>query len=134
MDLSNLNPKSIRAYTQQAELQPHHERSAENMPWKNFEIYDKVSGSGYSWNSLQDLITGGKSPCASIAGKKWRVPNQRELAIMLSRMPDIRGVVSCTSYSFSAVSNKPGFSVASSGLMTVAGDRMGGTRCVRDLP
>lgn len=36
LSLEYLNEKSIRAYTQEAELPEHHERQADNLPWWNF--------------------------------------------------------------------------------------------------
>lgn len=108
IDLSNMNPKSLRSNFETTTLPPHNEQSANNRPYTRFEVYDDISPSpivegkngdsgywgwlGYShdeidliwknlyqWNYFQN-----SNPCP--AG--YRVPNQRELLIMTSRMTE----------------------------------------------
>lgn len=106
IDLSNMNPKSLRSNYETTTLPPHNEREANNRPYTKFEVYGDISPSpnvsgkdGYSgywgwtgnshnqidliWNNLyQWEWFQNSTPCP----KGYRVPNQRELLIMTSRM------------------------------------------------
>lgn len=136
-----LDKQSIRKYTQTAELPLHHERDSDNMPWTSFNVAPETSlYQGYrtfNWVQLQQLIDRGKSPCPT----GYRVPNQRELAIMISRLPDryewnLENHFSRTAYSMNPIGgSKHGFSVIKRGEMLYLINSYfdkGGVRCVKD--
>lgn len=140
ISLPYLNKQSIRKYSQKGELPLHHERDADNMPWWSFEVAPNVSlyqGRTINWPELSYLINSGKSPCP----KGYRVPNQRELAIMKSRLPHdyqwkLENHLSRTRYSMNPDGGtRYGFSVQYKGeilyLINSSSDK-GGVRCVRD--
>lgn len=139
ISLEYLNEKSIRAYTQEAELPEHHERQADNLPWWNFEVNTASSqlGTLANWIEIRNAINRGQSPCPS----GWRVPNQRELALMLSRVGDDKGWtlehhMSRTRFSMNPQGKyRHGFSVTKQAgiLFLINNDNeKGGVRCVRD--
>lgn len=70
LSLEYLNEKSIRAYTQEAELPEHHERQADNLPWWNFEVnstsHQLRTGkepAPANWIEIRNAINTGHSPC-----------------------------------------------------------------------
>ncbi|MEG2494467.1 MAG: hypothetical protein RSB32_02060, partial [Mucinivorans sp.] len=151
MSLDRLDRRSIRAYTQQNELPEHNERQADNLPWWKFQINGASSGTTYTFTSLNSAATSGTSPCKDINGVKFRIPNQRELVLMQSRLGDNkdgndRKWTSPSNFSRSTFSfnipnkvtvNRPGFNVQENGLLMclISGNPGGGgTRCVKDLP
>lgn len=84
---------------------------------------------------------GGTNP---VCPKGWRVPNQRELALMYSRMPrnatswPLSNHFSRSSFSFNtAGGERVGFSVENEGsvyyLINHKDSDVGGVRCVRDI-
>ena len=97
IDLSNMNPKSLRSNFETTTLPPHNEQSANNRPYTRFEVYTedspkptydrKLSWEGYylsftnasQWSYFQNV-----NPCP----QGYRVPNLRELLIMSSRMSE----------------------------------------------
>lgn len=100
IDLSKLNPKALRGYSDNGrELAEHDERDADNLPRVRFEVDDEtrnVNGAepryNTSWDNWDDhfinadsWITYQDAPNACPEG--YRVPNQRELLIMSTRMP-----------------------------------------------
>ncbi|MEG1935031.1 MAG: hypothetical protein RR141_03485, partial [Rikenellaceae bacterium] len=156
MSLERLDRRSIRTYTQQAELPEHNERQADNLPWWKFMINPASSGS-LTFTALQAAASGGTSPCKAITiggvVKKFRVPNQRELVLMQSRLGANKdgndghwgggSNYSRTTFSFNVHNGttglRHGFSVDDNGILLrllSAGDvnARGGTRCVQDLP
>ncbi|MEG1588554.1 MAG: DUF4906 domain-containing protein [Mucinivorans sp.] len=151
MSLDRLDRRSIRAYTQQNELPEHNERQADNLPWWKFQINGASSGTtGYTFRSLNSAATNGTSPCKDINGVKFRIPNQRELVLMQSRLGTSQNGndgkwtglnFSRSTFSFNinqsgVTGNRPGFSVQERGelMCLLTGDQSGGTRCVKDLP
>lgn len=142
INLQYLDSKSIRAYTQTAELPDHHERSADNLPFWKFKVRNDCHGNNLNWYELRNRINANNSPCP--AG--YRVPNQRELALMLSRIKNdghwtLGNHFSRTRFSMNpnpqGTNGRPGFSVSDNAgilyLINNTGER-GGVRCVRDLP
>ncbi|MEG0724962.1 MAG: hypothetical protein RR485_02850, partial [Mucinivorans sp.] len=155
MSLDRLDRRSIRAYTQQNELPEHNERQADNLPWWKFQINGASSVQTYTFTSLNSAATNGTSPCKDITinGEKlkFRIPNQRELVLMQSRLGDNKdgndgkwtGSLNFSRSTFSfninqsgVTGNRPGFSVQERGelMCLLTGDQSGGTRCVKDLP
>ena len=140
LSLEYLDEKSIRAYSQEEELPEHHERQADNLPWWNFEVNpgSHLLPSGIAnWIKIRDAVNSGKSPCPP----GWRVPNQRELALMLSRVKNDGGWewsnhMSRTRFSMNPTGGyRHGFSVTSAAEMLFLinnSNETGGVRCVRD--
>lgn len=136
ISLARIDQQSIRGYFQTAELPEHHEREAANKPWRIFEVLNTPSGGhGYNWESLRSAASAGNSPCP--AG--YRIPNQRELALMHSRIGNdgnwtLNNHFSRTRFQFD--SGRPGFSVSQNNgvlyLLSGTGN-YGGVRCVKDI-
>lgn len=80
--LKRLNPKSIRNYTQKNELVEHGERDAANRPYSAFEVYYKNQDNAHKWSAYKEEIANGGSFCPD----GYRLPNQRELILMVSKM------------------------------------------------
>lgn len=80
--LKRLNPKSIRNYTQKHELVEHGERDAANRPYSAFEVYYKNQDNAHKWSAYKEEIANGGSFCPD----GYRLPNQRELILMVSKM------------------------------------------------
>ncbi|MEG1464706.1 MAG: hypothetical protein RSC11_07400, partial [Mucinivorans sp.] len=122
----------------------------DNLPWWKFQINGASSGTTYTFTSLNSAATNGASPCKDIGGVKFRIPNQRELVLMQSRLGTNKdgndgkwtGLnFSRSTFSFNinqsgVTGNRPGFSVQERGelMCLLTGDQSGGTRCVKDLP
>ena len=140
LSLEYLNEKSIRAYTQEAELPEHHERQADNLPWWNFEVNStshQLRTGPANWIEIRNAINTGHSPCPP----GWRVPNQRELALMLSRVGNdnkwtLNNHMSRTRFSMNPQgAYRHGFSVTNQAgklFLINNSDEKGGVRCVRD--
>lgn len=96
IDATNMNPKSRRTNYEVTPLPAHNERSANNLPYAKFRVHKdafnpkgetpfvdewkigKDEWNDYPWNNYQTV-----NPYP--AG--YRIPNQRELLIMTTRMP-----------------------------------------------
>lgn len=138
--LDKLNYKSIRGHRQIIEQIEHNERSAENLPYWSFDIFDGTYGKNLNWYDVRNRIKQGNSPCPS----GWRVPNQRELSYMLSRIGNdsywnLTNHMSRTAFSQdpnpTQTNGRPGFAVTQSAgilFMINSADEKGGVRCVRD--
>lgn len=138
MSLKRLDAQSIRGYYQTTEELPqHHEREATNKPYWAFEVSSTpVGGDKYTWQSLFEYIQSGARLCPN----GYRVPNQRELALMLSRIGNdghwtLNNHFSRTRFQFD--SDRPGFSVkVNDGFLLYllhGNTEKGGVRCVKDL-
>lgn len=77
IDLTNLNKGSLKDAPSTNELDVHNEREVANKPYRKFIISEDVTNNGGTWNNM----TVNKYPCKS-KGTGWRIPNQRELAII----------------------------------------------------
>lgn len=138
--LDKLNYKSIRGHRQVIEQIEHNERSAENLPYWSFDIFDGTHGKNLNWYDVRNAIKKGNSPCPS----GWRVPNQRELSYMLSRIGNdsywnLTNHMSRTAFSQdpnpTQTNGRPGFAVTqSAGILFMINSEYekGGVRCVRD--
>lgn len=141
ISLDKLDRRSIREQSETAELSEHAERDADNKPWWTFQVEKKSRGSNKNWVEVRDLINRGESPCKA-AGAGWRAPNQRELALMQSRIGSdgywtLANHMSRTRFSFNpANAYRHGFSVQNNAgnlyLINNSNER-GGIRCVRDI-
>lgn len=100
IDLSKLNPKALRGYSDGGnDLPAHNERDADNLPRVRFEVSNETRNAdgdapnyGREWDDWSNHFTNADSwityqnaPNACPQG--YRVPNQRELLIMSTRMP-----------------------------------------------
>lgn len=142
ISLEGLNYKSIRENPTTTELPEHHEREAVNKPYRKFKVQKGARCIGKSWIEIRDLINSGQSPAKDLPEEGWRVPNQRELALMRSRIGNDGNWVcanhmSRTRFSYNPVNGtRYGFSVLQNNgnlyLINNDGER-GGVRCVRDL-
>ena len=142
--LTKLDPKSIRGFSTVDELPDHNERDVRgyNKPWNAFEINADTYGNRLTWEAVNARSQpGGTNP---VCPKGWRVPNQRELALMYSRMPrnetswPLNNHFSRSSFSFNtAGGERVGFSVENTGsvyyLINNKDNDRGGVRCVRDI-
>lgn len=141
ISMNSLDPNSIRDYSQDTELPEHHERESHNLPFRSFEVSKTISGSGLSWTAVRDKIRNNDSPCKSL-GSGWRVPNQRELALMRSIIGNdgrwtAENHMSRTRFSMNPVGDsRHGFSVTNSaGILFLINNltwELGGVRCVKD--
>lgn len=89
IDLSRMNPKSLRSNFETGQLPNHNERNANNRPYVKFRVHKDVSPEPKrpyfgNWNYQPWIYyqTWADYP------KGFRIPNQRELLIMATRMPE----------------------------------------------
>lgn len=149
------------AYDQGMELPDHKEREANNnnKPYEKFEVIMSPTGAadtGRYWadetNRWEEIITQGFESMLNYSGPSklcpegYRVPNQRELMLMYTSIPDWGGgnYWCATKFSFNGngkFSNRPGFAYNSPNMVLVnLNEAQGGgsnvknkVRCVRDL-
>ena len=146
LSLDRLDDKSIRGFPTFKDLSSHDERSAENKPWRAFEIAPTNSSGGFSWQEVQDKSNSTTLPVNRICTGNWHVPNQRELALIHSRVTStdpnlwlLPNHFTRTHFSFTRTTSdstaRPGFSVTVGGgvLNLLNGGEKGGVRCVRDV-
>lgn len=91
IDLSRMNPKSLRSNFETSQLPPHDERDPNNRPYVKFRVHKDVSpkpeyirGLTWAWNTQSWKYY--QTWIGYPAG--FRIPNQRELLIMATRMPN----------------------------------------------
>lgn len=149
------------AYDQGMELPDHKEREANNnnKPYEKFEVIMSPTGAadtGRYWADETDrwggIITQGFESMLNYSGpsklcpEDYRVPNQRELMLMYTSIPDWGGgnYWCATKFSFNGnrkFSNRPGFAYNSPNMVLVNLNEAQGdgsnvknkVRCVRDL-
>ena len=95
-DLTNMNPKALRTAPIANELTPHNERDALNRPFSKFEVYPedrptpsysrRLGTDGYYLSFNNDHNWRYYQTTVSDVPQGYRIPNQRELLIMASRM------------------------------------------------
>ena len=142
--LTRLDAKSIRGFKTTEELADHNERDVRgyNKPWKAFKINPTTHGNALSWQTIMARSQPGATN--PVCPKGWRVPNQRELALMYFRMPrnstswPLTDHFAKSSFSFNPTGgNRIGFSVKNEGgvfyLLHNKSDEVGGVRCVQDV-
>lgn len=89
IDLSRLDSKSIRGFMTEEELSDHELRDSRgyNKPYRKFEIRYATVNVNQNWEEVrQRSQPNGNDP---VCPKGWRVPTQRELALMFSTMRSI---------------------------------------------
>ncbi|MEG2240529.1 MAG: FimB/Mfa2 family fimbrial subunit [Alistipes sp.] len=141
MNLDKLDEKSIRGFSTVGELSDHTERDVRgyNKPWKQFKVHTETHGTNLTWEQIRTRSQpNGATP---VCPQGWRVPNQRELSLMYSRMPrnsttwPLSNQFSRTGFTF-ATNDRPGFAVSQSGLtffLLNGAGTSGGVRCVQDV-
>ena len=138
ISLDRLDTKSLRGYPTNIELTSHNERSADNKPWRKFQIAENPNNTDYTWKEIQDK----SNVSGVICPVDWHIPNQREMALMHSRVtskwPNMwspENTFTKTLFSFGN-QNRPGFAVTLNGgvfFLLHGGDTNGRVRCVKDI-
>lgn len=80
IDVTNMNEKSRRP-NYETVLAAHNERQQDNRPYAYFEVHPNYYPEGNNWYTWQYYQTNNHCP------KGYRIPNQRELLIMSTRLP-----------------------------------------------
>ena len=159
VDLSLLGYASKRNASDGGNTLPeHHERNTNNRPYEKFQISEEEYSRyeernqevDYTWDDFHDHLyptspwQRASSPCPD----DYRVPNQREMAIMLT-IPEIkadfdgdgsyRSFMTSTAFSMNGEilwSDNPGFlyrSDTQTYILETGSSNKGGTRCIRDI-
>ena len=83
IDVSLVNQRALRSSADQGDNLPFdNERSLSNRPFKSFDVLNGFypTNEDITWNEMKDGIIGNENPCPP----GWRVPNQKEILIMMS--------------------------------------------------
>lgn len=93
IDMGNLNPKARRTIKTSSRLPEHNERDLENRPYAKFEVFaeDRPTPEySYSWGTakFQNSHDWNYYQTYDVPEPGWRAPNQRELLIMSTRLPE----------------------------------------------
>lgn len=95
IDVTNMNPKARRSYLETSMLPPHNERSDLNRPYAKFFVSNEVYGGDGNppqfesyWSSEWNDYPWSHFQTYAPYDTGFRIPNQRELLIMTSRLPD----------------------------------------------
>lgn len=95
IDVTNMNPKARRSYLETSMLPPHNERSDLNRPYAKFFVSNEVYGGDgnpprfeSNWSSEWNDYPWSHFQTYAPYDTGFRIPNQRELLIMTSRLPD----------------------------------------------
>lgn len=140
VDVSVINSRALRSTDDEGiNLPLGHERSQNNMPYKSFDVRTSNDVSNLEWLTIQDRIEANNNPCP----EGWRVPNQREMLIMMSLSTLNLGstnLATATSFSFCGNnaeggmygSDRYGFYYNEGNMTLASGDPSLNIRCVRD--
>lgn len=82
IDLSRLNPMAYRNAFDEGDILPlTDERSETDRPFHTFQVKDELENDErMSWLEMRDALNNNQNPCP----EGWRVPNLREMLVMLS--------------------------------------------------
>lgn len=90
-----MNPKALRSNFETTSLPNHNEKDADNRPYSKFEVYpedsptpktERPTGGGVNFTNAKNWRF--YQTNTSMLPPGYRIPNQRELLIMSSRMPE----------------------------------------------
>lgn len=85
VDVGYLNDRALRSAPDDGiNLTLDHERSQNNRPYAKFDVRKEVVPNTYgpTWLEMRDMLMRNENPCP----EGWRVPNQREMLIMMSTL------------------------------------------------
>lgn len=83
VDVGYLNDRALRSAPDDGiNLPLDHERSQNNRPYAKFNVRKEVVYDGPVWLEMRDMLLRNENPCP----EGWRVPNQREMLIMMSTL------------------------------------------------
>lgn len=83
VDVGYLNDRALRSAPDDGiNLTLDHERSQNNRPYAKFDVRKEVVYDGPVWLEMRDMLLRNENPCP----EGWRVPNQREMLIMMSTL------------------------------------------------
>jgi len=104
MDLSNVNPQALRSEKlSMGELIKHTERDVYSRPYTKFRIAKKLASGSVGWETQNTQAdTYGTSVCSSYSEESndvgtWRLPNMRELMLMV-RYGGFTNSIMCRTY------------------------------------
>ncbi|MEG1188612.1 MAG: fimbrial protein [Bacteroidales bacterium] len=141
ISLDKLSYKAIRSYSTPNELILHHERSADNKPYWSFEVASGYTGKGknnaeLNWDDINNRVN------TRICPEGWHIPNQREMALIQSRVGTnttwgpSRDHFASSAFSFNpADGDRYGFSIVDNAerIYMLTGKGSGYVKCVRDI-
>ena len=139
-DLSNMNSKAIRTEFYTGELAVTDELNQANRPYKYFKVAKDLA----SGTVTQKQVYDGQSPCKDYSEGNdkgsWRMPNQRELMLIVSYVDQSNWTLSRTRSSLSKVKGRANFGSVfyqqRNGIVTLDEDQDGTSfkvRCVKDV-
>lgn len=83
VDVGYLNDRALRSAPDDGiNLPLDHERSQNNRPYAKFDVLKNNVTNGPVWLDMRDMLLQNENPCP----EGWRVPNQREMLIMMSTL------------------------------------------------
>lgn len=83
VDVGYLNDRALRSAPDDGiNLTLDHERSQNNRPYAKFDVRKEVVNDGPVWLVMRDMLLRNENPCP----EGWRVPNQREMLIMMNTL------------------------------------------------
>lgn len=83
VDVGYLNDRALRSAPDDGiNLPLDHERSQNNRPYAKFDVRKEVVRDGPVWLEMRNMLLRNENPCPD----GWRVPNQREMLIMMSTL------------------------------------------------
>lgn len=83
VDVGYLNDRALRSAPDDGiNLTLDHERSQNNRPYAKFDVRKEVVNNGPVWLEMRNMLLRNENPCP----EGWRVPNQREMLIMMSTL------------------------------------------------
>lgn len=141
VDVTRLNSRAIRSSSDDGRNLPiDNERSQNNRPYSKFDVLTGTySHAANSWISMTEAVNKNINPCPD----GWRIPNQREMLILINTVSQINWSVgrqpTLTTFSFNGVApnytagDRYGFMYDGTNFMLLTGNEGDYLfRCVRD--
>lgn len=100
IDISDVNNRALRTSQDDGINLPFdHERSQNNRPYRSFDVRTTDVTTTWTWDTMRTNLLENQNPCP----EGWRVPNQREMLIMMGTLiPDFN--VSASTFDWANVS------------------------------